>query len=70
MLGQNVEIHAFADCCLDNFFECVLGMTTELARVRMVRERHIEFHFTIAEKNVDLITLTLAHRASQELTRC
>lgn len=31
-----------ADCCLDDLFQCVLRMTTELTRVRMVRERHID----------------------------
>ena len=41
MLGQSVEIHVLADCCLDDFVQCVLCMATELARVGMERERHL-----------------------------
>ena len=40
VLGHGVEIHLLADGCLDDLFERVLCMSTELAGMGMVRERH------------------------------
>ena len=41
VLGHGVEIHLLADGCLDDLFQRVLGMTAELAGMRMVREWHV-----------------------------
>lgn len=42
MLGQGYPVEAFVDCCLDDLFQCVLGVRTELAGVTVVCEWHLQ----------------------------
>ena len=48
-----------ADCCLDDLFQCVLRMTTELTRVRMVRERHIDVAWGGGNKKMIYLVLDI-----------
>jgi hypothetical protein len=42
VLSQCYPVEPFADRCLDDLFQCILGMRTELAGVAVVCERHLK----------------------------